>query len=280
MITAATIAAPNQHLASIGFLPRGAATPSDESISPVARDAPPIRPRTLPHLSAPTPGPALPSSYSMNNAIHNLQNGRSSDTLSPHAQNRFFHDFVSKMQAEYRTRDTRRVLKVQPLQFSPHTDQSAATQLLVQSMRDALSEIYDVADPSGSVTVRSPSWISGWHAPLLKLTKTSIVRNRDDMHSLHRLDDDLFAQLQVRLASGVDGSGAFKKLLTDVSDHFERAPRGAALASLQKFGVPSATPFSSLLRSFPVMVAGTVNKEGPLAPSPYMAIELIRIRTA
>ena len=104
--------------------------------------------------------------------------------------------------------------------------------------------------------------------------------NRVDTHSLHRLVDDLFTQLQERLASGVDGPGAFKKLLTDVDDHFDRAPRGAALVSLHKFGVPPRPPFSSLLRYFRVMVAGTVDKGGPLAPSPDMAMELIRIRTA
>ena len=128
--------------------------------------------------------------------------------------------------------------------------------------------------------MRSPSWVSGWHAPLLKLTKASIVPNHDDTHSLHRLVKNLFAQMQERLASGVDGPGAFKTLLTDVADHFDGAPRGAALASLQKFGVPSGTRFSSFLRSFRVMVASTVDKGGPLTPSPDMAMELISIRTA
>ena len=136
-------------------------------------------------------------------------------------------------------------------------------------MRDALSGIFDVADPSGSVIMRSLTWVSGWHAPLLKLTKAPIVPNRDDTHTLHRLVDDLFDQLQERLASGVDGPAAFRTLLTDV-----------ALETLQKFGVPSGTPFSSFLRSFSVVVASTVDKGGPLVPSPDMAMELIRIRTA
>ena len=39
---------------------------------------------------------------------------------------------LKKMQAKYRTLDTRRVPKVQPLQFSAHTDRTAAIQLLVQ----------------------------------------------------------------------------------------------------------------------------------------------------
>ena len=245
MITAVTIAALIQHLASIGFLPRVDATPSDESISLMARDASPIPPRTLPHLCEPTPSPILPSSYPRNNAIYHLQDGRLPADPKPHAQTRFSHDFVSKIQAEHRTLDTRRVPRVQPLQFSPHTDRTAASQLLTKSIRDALSGIFDVADPSGSVTMRSPSWVSGWHAPLLKLTKASVVPNRDNTHTLHRLVDDLFAQLQERLASGIDGPGAFKTLLTDVADHFDRAPRGAALASLQKFSVSSGTPFSS-----------------------------------
>ena len=80
--------------------------------------------------------------------------------------------------------------------------------------------------------------------------------------------------MQERLASGVDGPAAFETLLTDVADYFDRAPHGAALATLQQFGVPSGTPFSSFLRSFGVY------KGVPFAPSPEMAMELIRIRTA
>ena len=184
------------------------------------------------------------------------------------------------MQAEYRTLDTCRVPRVQPLQFPVHTDRTAATQPLVHSMRDALSGIFDVADPSGSVTMRSPTWVSGWHAPLLKLTKASIVPNRDDAHTLHRLVDDLFAQLRERLASGVEVPTAFRALLTDVADCCDRGPCGAALATLQKFSVPYGTPFSSFLRSFRVEVASRVDKGEPLAFSPDMAMELIRNRTA
>ena len=112
-----------------------------------------------------------------------------------------------------------------------------------------------------------------------QLTKASIIANRDDRHALHCLIDDLFAQLQKRLASGVDGQAAFETL-TDVADYFDRASRGAALATLQRFGVPSEMPFSSFLRSFRGVVASTVDEGGPLAPSPEMAIELIRIRAA
>ena len=125
-------------------------------------------------------------------------------------------------------------------------------QILAHSMRDALSGIFDVANPSGSVTMRSLTWVSGWHAPLLKITKASIIANRGDTHTLHRLIDDLFAQLQERLASGVDGPVAFETLLTNVADYFDRSPRGAAMATLQKFGVPSGTPFSIFLRSFKI----------------------------
>ena len=169
---------------------------------------------------------------------------------------------------------------MQPLQFFAHTDRTAATQLLVHSMRDSLSGIFDVADPSGSVTMRSPPWVSGWHAPLLKLTKASIVLNREDTYILYCLVDDLFAQLQERLASGVDGPAAFRTLLTDFADYFDRAPRRAALETLQKFDVPSGMPFSRFLRSFRVVIESTVDNGGPLAPSPDMAMELICIRSA
>ena len=147
-------------------------------------------------------------------------------------------------------------------------------------MRDALSGIFDVTDPTGTATMNSTVWVPGWHAPLLKLTNAAINVNRDDNHDLHRLVDDLFSQLQERMMTGSSGPSASKILLVDFSDYFDRAPRGAALETLQKFGIRTGTPFSSYLRTLQVVVASTVKKGGPLAPSAEMAIELIRIRTA
>ena len=135
-------------------------------------------------------------------------------------------DFVASLQAAYRTLDMRRVPRVQPLQFP-------------------LSGIFDVADPTGAVTLTSPVWVPGWHAPLLKLNKAAIAPNRDDTHDLHRLIDDLLSQLQERMTSGSSGPAAFKTLLTDFVDYFDRAPRGAALATLQNFGVRIGTLFAS-----------------------------------
>ena len=109
----------------------------------------------------------------------------------------------------------RRVPRVQPLQFPPSADRTAATQLLLRSIRDALSGIFDVADLTGTVTLTSPVWVPGWHAPLLKLTKAAIFPNRDDTHDLHRLIDDLFSQLQERLTTGSSGPDAFRTLLAD-----------------------------------------------------------------
>ena len=226
-ITNVTLAAVNQHLMRTGLLPRPTVDPQPTE---------PSLTRTAPHPSTlvQTAAPALATNnvqYLNHDARYTRDSGspHSPSTASPTA---FGRAFAASMQAEYRTLDTRRVPRVQPLQFSPHTDRTAATQLLVHSMRDALSGIFDVADPSGSVTMRFPTWVSGWHTLLLKLTKASIIANRDDTHTLHRLIDDLFAQLQERLASGVDGPAAFETLLTDVADYFDRAPRGAALATL------------------------------------------------
>ena len=180
--------------------------------------------------------------------------------------------FVASLQAAYRTLDMRRVPRVQPLQFPPSADRTAATQLLIRSKRDALSGIFDVTNPTGTMTLTSPVWVSGWHAPLLKLTKAAISPNRDDTHDLHRLIEDLFSQLQERMTSGFSDPAAFKTLLTDFAVYFDRAPRGAALATLQNFGVRTGTPFTSYLRALRVVVATTVEKGGPLAPSKAMAI--------
>ena len=186
------------------------------------------------------PALATHSLQYINNDARYTQDGGSPHPPSMASPTVFDSVFMAKMQAENRTLDTRRVPGVQPLPFSPHMDRTAATQLLVHSMYDALFGIFDVADPS--FTVRSPTWVSGWHAPLLKLTKASTIANHDDTHTLHRLVDDLFAQLQERLTSEIDGPAGFRTLLIDVADYFDRAPRGVALETLQKFGVPSDTP--------------------------------------
>ena len=238
---------------------------------------PPV-PTTHPATSiAPTPAGAFAHGPPDERILYDDSSSQTSSSLSPSGLRA---DFVAQMQAAYRTLDMRRVPRIQPLQFPPSADRTAATQLLIRSMRDALSGIFDVADPTGTVTMDSPIWVPGWNAPLLKLTKAAINANRDDTHDLHRLVDDLFSQLQERLSSGTGGPAAFKILLTDFADYFDRAPRGAALETLQKFGVRTGTPFSSYLRALRVVVASTVEKGGPLAPSATMAIELVRIMTA
>ena len=203
-LTNATVAAVNQHLMSAALLPRSTVGPQPTDLSLTRTVPPPL------NLEQTTP-PTLTANnvQYLNHGTRYTQDGGlplSANTTSPTA---FDHAFTAKMQEECRTLGTRRDRRIQPLQFSPHTDRTVATQLLVNSMRDALSGIFYVADPSGSVTMRSPTWVSGWHTPLLKLTKASIIANRDDTHILHRFIDDLFAQLQERLASGVDGPAAF-----------------------------------------------------------------------
>ena len=236
---------------------------------------PPV-PTTHPAMSiAPTPAGAFAHGPPDERILYDDSSSQTSSSLSPSGLRA---DFVAQMQAAYRTLDMRRVPRIQPLQFPPSADRTAATQLLIRSMRDALSGIFDVADPTGTVTMDSPIWVSGWNAPLLKLNKAAINAIRDDTHDLHRLVDDLFSQLQERLSSGTGGPAAFKTLPSDFADYFDRAPRGAALETLQKFGVRTGTPFSSYLRALRVVVASTVEKGGPLAPSATMAIELVRIR--
>lgn len=73
-------------------------------------------------------------------------------------------------------------LVTQSLQFALSIDRTAATQLLTRSIRDALSCIFDVTDPTWAVTLDSPAWVPCWHAPLLKLTEAAIHANRDDTH--------------------------------------------------------------------------------------------------
>ena len=201
------------------------------------RTAPPHATSFAPALNAPLT-PALPDERIIYDDSSSLTS-KSSSSFGLRA------DFVASLQAAYRTLDMRRVPRVQPLQFPPSVDRTAATQLLIRSMRDALSGIFDVADPTGTVTLTSPVWVPGWHAPLLKLTKAAISPNRDDTHDLHRLVDDLFSQFQERVTSGSSGPDAFKTLLADFADYFHRAPRGAALATLQNFGVRIGSPFAS-----------------------------------
>ena len=153
-ITSADLAAVNQYLANIGLLPR--TTPDSQPPAPsLARTTP--DPPILVQTSAPAPAPR--STHYVDNDTQYLQDNRLPHPLNTPSPPGFDHVFTRKMQAEYRTLDTRRVPRVQPLQL---------------------------------------------------------------------LVNDLFAQLQERLASGVDGPAAFRILLIDVTDYFDRAPRGAA----------------------------------------------------
>ena len=259
--------------APVSTLPPADPVASITRPAPVPTRTPPTHATSLaPVLNGPST-PAPPDERILNDDSSSL----TSNSSSPFGLRA---DFVASLQAAYRTLDMRRVPRVQPLQFPHCADRTAATQLLIRSRRDALSGIFDVADPTVTVTLTSPVWVHRWHVPLLKLTKAAISPNRDDTHDLHRFVEDLFSQLQERLTSGSSGPDAFRTLLADFADYFDRAPRGAALATLQNFGVHTRTPFVSYLRALRVVVASTVEKGGPLAPSAAMAIELVKIRTA
>ena len=123
----------------------------------------------------------------------------------------------------------RRVPRAQSLKRSSQADRTASTQLLLHSMRDALSSIFDVAHPADIVTMSSPTWIFGWDAPPLKLTEAFIHANREDTYDLYRLVDDLFLQLQERMNSRANGPAVFRIFFTDIADCFDRASRCAVL---------------------------------------------------
>ena len=253
--------------------------PPADSVVPTAPPAPAPTRTAPPHATSFSPalnGPLTPTPADERISYDD------SSSLTSNSSNSFGlrADFVASLQDAYRTLDMRRVPRVQPFQSPPSADRTAATQLLNCSVRDALSGMFDVADPTGTVTLTSPVWVSGWHAPLLKLTKATITPNRDDTHDLHRLTDDMFPNCRKRMTSGSSGPAAFKTLLADLADYFDRVPRGAALATLQNFGVRTGTHFANYLRALRVVVAGTVEKGGLLAPPPATAIELVRTRTA
>ena len=125
---------------------------------------PPV-PTTHPAMSmAPTSAGAFAHGPPDERILYDDSSSQTSSSLSPSGLRA---DFVAQMQAAYRTLDMRRVPRIQPLQFPPSADRTAATQLLIRSMRDALSGIFDVADPTGTVTMDSPIWVSGWNVPLL-----------------------------------------------------------------------------------------------------------------
>ena len=148
-ITSTALAAVNQLLANIGLLPQTTLNSQPPAPS-LARTIP--DPPILVQTSAPAPAPAPHSMHYINNDARYLQDDKLPHPSSTPSPPGFDQVFTTKVQAEYRTLDICRVPIVQALQFSPHTDKTAATQLLVHSIRDALSRIFDVADPSGSVT--------------------------------------------------------------------------------------------------------------------------------
>ena len=113
--------------------------------------------------------------------------------------------------------------RIKSLQFAPSIERTVATQLLLRSIRDALSGISNVPDSVGAVTLESPTWVPGWHAPLLMVMKDVFPLDHDDTHDLHRLVDELFRQLQERMISGTSGSAEFKMLLSDLAENFHRA---------------------------------------------------------
>ena len=118
-ITSATLAGVNQYLANIGLLLQ--TTPDSQPPAPsLARTTP--DPPVLVETPAPAPPPR--STHYVDNDMRYLQDSRLPHPLSMPPPSGFDNVFTTKMQPEYRTLDTRRVPKVQPLQFSPHMDRT------------------------------------------------------------------------------------------------------------------------------------------------------------
>lgn len=126
-----------------------------------------------------------------------------------------------------------------------------------------------------------------WTHPLESLDDTyqfsssrvlTCMPTAEDTHDLHRFVDDLFTQPEKKLGTSSSGSAAYKLRQTDCGNNFNQAPRGAALGILQRFGVPPVTPFSVYLCSLWMVIAGTIEKGAPLAPSPEMMILLVKVR--
>ena len=219
-VNPASVASPPPPAGSVAPTTRPAAVPLN-NIYPVVAPAP-VSAHSPPAESvAPTANPAPAPSRTAPPDERILYDDSSSQASNTSSSLGLRADFVANLQAAYRTLDMRRVPRVQPLQFPPSTDRTAATQLLIRSIRDALSGIFDVADPTGTVTMNSPVWVPGWHTPLLKLIKAAINAHRDDTHDLHLLVDDLFSQLQERITAGSSGPAAFKILLADFADYFD-----------------------------------------------------------
>ena len=160
--------------------PVSARPPPADSVVPTANPAPtPLRTAPPPPVTSFAPtldGPLTPAPPD-ERILYDNSSSQASNTSSSLGLRA---DFVANLQAAYRTLDMCSVPRVQPLQFPPSTDGTAATQLLIRSLRDSLSGIFDVADHTGTVTMNSPVWVPGWHAPLLNLTKAAINANRDD----------------------------------------------------------------------------------------------------
>ena len=113
-ITNATLAAVNQYLMSAGLLPHPTVDPQPTELS-LTRAAPP--PSQLVQTTAPTP--TANSVQYLHHGTRCIQDGglpHSANMVSPAT---FDHAFTAKMQAEYRTLDTRRVPRIQPFNFRP-----------------------------------------------------------------------------------------------------------------------------------------------------------------
>ena len=121
-ITNATLAAVNQHLMSTGLLLRPTVDPQPTAPS-LTRTAP--DPSSLVQTTA--PAFATNSVQYLNHDARYTWDGGSSHPPTTVPPTAFDRAFATKVRPKYRTLDTRRVSRVQPLQLSPHTNRTAAS---------------------------------------------------------------------------------------------------------------------------------------------------------
>lgn len=110
---------------------------------------------SVPRPQAQVPANVAPATTHAPAGDLSLYDDNSSRASSASTTSGFHPNLIARTQVEYRKVDKRRIPCIQSLQFTPSTDRIVATQLLVRSILDTLSSIFDIVDPAGTVTLDS-----------------------------------------------------------------------------------------------------------------------------
>ena len=158
------------------------------------------------------------------------------------------------------------------MSFAQGVDPTAGLYKLISSLRLVQAEILAVCDESGTISLDSARWVTGWHVPLHKSFRRALSSPQAASSDLPRIINGFFTAVRLHLETDDTGPSAFRLLLQSLTARFDTGDQGQSFKKTHAYGVPTNKGFSTYLRCGKDLVAIVQGTEkSPNQPKPWLS---------